>query len=614
MNSRPLAVASVLSFLVAAPAVAAPALYPVNGCVSTKQQSAAAYCGSVFKAWSKYETTQDAAKRDATIARVGGKLVALWSKAETASAKAGSDCADTTLGASALRAAIDSAAAAIVGDVNSGLDLGNKADASCGARLLRLAGAKCHALLKAEGKFINDPSADPTRGGRDAADLRARAKFATGFFETVHKGCPTTATVAQVEGAIDDVVASTVRDTTISPNVDDTQFTTYSPTGPIEYLGKTLNPTCVKNTPYSYFAKRGSVNKLLVYYEGGGACWEQLTCTVPACDTTVKTDAGSGSDNPNFATSGFADLSNPANPFRDWNQVFISYCSCDIHFGDAAQDYSNFDPAHPLHIEHRGFENARVVEKWAREHFVDPDEVFVTGSSAGAYGAWFHAPLLHETWPASHFQVLADAGNGVVTQDFLNDFFPNWNFVGNIPPEFPEIKDIIQNGGGIPAYTEFVAAHFPATRWAHYASAYDGGSGGQTGFYNIMLNNNNPIAALSWWNGSCAFNDVMVQQATDTYAAIAPLTNNYRFYIGTGSRHTMWGSNKVYNDTTGGVPLLVDWVNGMLDGTPAWTNVTANDFGLLLSGDPRPSPLTSPFFQVGSDVKVICSPNGAFID
>src|SRR5436190_15147171 len=203
MVSRPLSLAALVSLLLAGHAWAAPAFYPVNGCVSAKQKDAAGYCGSVLEAWSKYETTQDASKRDATIARVGGKLDALWSKAETVSAKAGTDCADTTLGASTLRAAIDSAAAAIVGDVNSGLDLANKDDAKCGARLLRLAGAKCTALLKAESKFINDPTADPTRGGRDAAELRARAKFATGFFHTLHKGCPTNATVAQVEGAID---------------------------------------------------------------------------------------------------------------------------------------------------------------------------------------------------------------------------------------------------------------------------------------------------------------------------------------------------------------------------------------------------------------------------
>jgi hypothetical protein len=77
----------------------------------------------------------------------------------------------------------------------------------------------------------------------------------------------------------------------------------------------------------------------------------------------------------------------------------------------------------------------------------------------------------------------------------------------------------------------------------------------------------------------------------------------------------MWGSNKVYNDTTGGVPLLVDWVNAMLDGTAAWTNVECTNCGLLLSGDPRPPSIpTPPFQQVGSDVVVVCSPSGAFVD
>ncbi len=139
--------------------------------------------------------------------------------------------------------------------------------------------------------------------------------------------------------------------------------------------------------------------------------------------------------------------------------------------------------------------------------------------------------------------------------------------------------------------------------------------GGQTGFYNIMLHGNNPTAALTWWNGSCQFNSVMEQQAMDTYAAITPLTNNYRYYVGTGSMHTMWGSNKVYTDTTGGVPLLVDWVNAMLAGTPAWTNVQCTDCGLLLPGDPRPPMIpTPPFVNRGSDVVVDCSPSGAFLD
>src|SRR5688572_4599555 len=365
-------------------------------------------------------------------------------------------------------------------------------------------------------------------------------------------------------------------------------------------------------SPYAYFAKRGSVNKLLVYYQGGGACWEQLTCSIPVCDDSV----GPG-DNPNGFASGFADLDNPDNPFRDWNVVFVSYCSCDIHFGDAAQDYANFDPANPLHIEHRGYQNAQIVEKFAREHFVAPDEVFVTGSSAGAYGAWFHGPLLHDVYPAARFFVLADAGNGVVTQEFLDEFFPNWNFEANLPADIPEIQEVLDQGLGIPGYTDVITAEFPQTLWAHYTSAFDGGAGGQTGFYNLMLNDNDVTAALTWWEGSCQWNDVMRQQAIEQSMS----AENYRYYIGTGSRHTMWGSNKVYTDTTGGVPTIEDWLTAMLQSTPAepdpaWTNVECTNCGLLLPGDVRPTPLEPPFQQVGSDVVIVCeaSPSGAFVD
>jgi hypothetical protein len=586
--------------------------YPVNVCVAAKQRAAAKYCASVLRGWGGWESTQDNSQRDDSIATAAQKVEAKWVNAETKATKRGSDCVDTTLTSPAVQTLIDSAVGAIVDQINTGLDVDNRSNARCGGKLLRATGKKCLRLLRAEARHIKDLAKDTDGAKLTAARSSALGKFTAVFQRVVTGGCPTTATATQVENAVDALVADVVRETTVSPNVDDTQFIAISPTGPIKYLGDTLEPKCIKDTPYAFFAKRGSENKLLVYYEGGGACWEQLTCMVPVCDATVKTTSGAGSDNPNFATTGFADQSNPANPFRNWNVVFVSYCSCDVHFGNAAQDYNNINPANPVHIEHRGFQNARVVEKWAREHFLDPEQVFVTGSSAGAYGAWFHAPLLHETWPAAHFQVLADAGNGVITQDFLETYFPNWNFIGNIPPEFPEVKQIIESGGGVPEYTDFVAHRFPATRWAHYSTAYDGGTGGQTGFYNIMLNNNDVLAALSWWNGSCQFNEKMRQQAIASAAAIP---SNYRYYIGTGSRHTMWGSNKVYSDTTGGVPTLVDWVNAMLDGTAAWTNVECADCGLLLSGDPRPPSIpTAPFFQVGPDVKIICSPSGAFLD
>jgi hypothetical protein len=631
-----------ITVFVAGQAYAAPT-YPGNKCVSAKQKEAGKYCKRVLKAWGKWEKSQDDAARDAKLADALTKMSDKWTKAETKSSSKGVDCADTTGTAGDVAAIIDAAVGDIVTAVNDGLDLGNSGDQTCGQKLLKAAGKKCDKFLKAESKLMKKLEKDPDGANRDAAQDKASTKFSSDWSKATAGGCSTTATEGGIEALVDGINDVVVTNTTVSPNVDDTQFTTISPVGPIEYQGREFSPTCIFDTPYHFFVKRGSVNKLVMYYQGGGACWENLTCTFETCDTNVNP---AGGDNPNGATTGFADLTNPDNPFKDWNIVFVSYCSCDIHFGEASQTYSGAFP--DIDVEHQGYANTRVAEKWAREHFVNPEVVFVTGSSAGAYGALFNGPLHHEVWPASDFHVLADAGNGVITPEFLQNEFGNWNFTANLPPEIPGVLETITEGTGMVGYIGAVADYFPNTTWAHYSTAYDGGSGGQTGFYNVMLNGNDPLAALTWWEGSCAFNGVMKQQALDTAAANP---DNYRYYIGSGSRHTMYGSDKVYDDTTGGVPTIVDWVNGMLASSPpgtqdaAWTNVEASNFGLLLKGvcssgstnpgadcnfnsdcpggtclgeDVKPSPLVCPFETDGTDVTINCvdcsSPSGAFLD
>jgi len=238
---------------------------------------------------------------------------------------------------------------------------------------------------------------------------------------------------------------------------------------------------------------------------------------------------------------------------------------------------------------------------------VNPDVVFVTGSSAGAYGAWFNAPLLHEVWPASQMHVLADAGNGVITSDFLENEFANWNFVANLP-DIPGVLESLTNGSGMPGYTAAVASFFPDTNWAHYSTMFDGSQGGQTGFYNVMLNGGNPLAGVTWWDASCQFAENALSQSIEIFDEVP---DNYRYYFGTGSRHTMWGADKVYDDTTGNVPTVVNWIEAMLAGgpggrDPAWENVLCEDCGLTLDDDPMPNPLEAPFQQQGEDVVIVC--------
>jgi hypothetical protein len=268
-----------------------------------------------------------------------------------------------------------------------------------------------------------------------------------------------------------------------------------------------------------------------------------------------------------------------------------------VHFGDAEAVYTAPGQS-PLVIEHRGFVNARVVEKWARDHFVLPEEVFVAGSSAGAAGAILNAPYMMEfAWPSSHFDVLGDALNTRVTQNFIDGDLPSWRFEQNVPDWIPELDRSLSELLIGDAYAAS-ARYYPWNRFATYSTAYDGGNG-QSAMYNIMLNDGNPFAGLVWWEASCAFREGM-QAVNDTAYARAP--DNFRSYVGAGSTHTMWYYEKPYSDTTGGVPTVVDWVNAMLAGSPDWVNVECQECGVTLPGDPLPPMLPTPPFDENGNI------------
>jgi hypothetical protein len=576
-----------------------PEPYAGNLCVGAKQSAASTFCTTVFDAWATWETDQDDGARDAAAQSASIALGDSWDAAESDADDEDASCSDLALTSSEAGLNMDAWISSIAGSINDGLDLGQSEQAECGAALLAAASDACGDVLTAEGVHISDLYGDADGEILDLAKSAASDAFLSAWADATSGGCPTNAVDEEILGDLHNLADELVGDTIVTPLLDDEQYTTLVP-GPTDYLGRTYTPQCMQGSEYRYFAKRGSVNKVLMYYQGGGACWDNLTCGGTELSGAICDTESTEGDNPNGVSSGFADLTNENNPFRDWNLVFVSYCTCDVHFGDATQDYGD------VTVQHKGYHNSKVAEKWAREHFLNPEAVFVTGSSAGAYGAWFNGPLLHEVWPASQIHVLADAGNGVITSEFLNNEFANWKFVDNLP-DIPGVLEAITEGNGMPGYTEAVASWAPDTNWAHYATMFDGGTGGQTGFYNVMLTGT-PLGALAWWNASCQFGETALQQSEDTHDAVP---DNYRYYFGTGSRHTMFGDNKVYDDTTGGVPTIVDWVDAMLASDPDgrdenWNNVLCENCGLLLDGDPRPNPLEAPFEQPDEDVVIVC--------
>jgi hypothetical protein len=558
--------------------------YPTNSCVSAKQKAAGKFCQGALKAWSKYarDPSKDAGgtKRDASISKAGTKLSKSWGKAEDKADKKSVDCSITTVDAATAQGQLTAAVTALEAAVSNGVDPGDKDDRKCRSGILKAASKLCSSYLKAESKFIKAPVKDADRARKTSDKSKADGKFSTAYAKSVTTciaGQADEATVlADVDTATQDLRLSTI----VAPNAP-TSFThvvdgvdvlpgpgdeVWGP-GPIAYEKRTLTPRCVKDTPYSFFYKKGTVNKLLMFYMGGGACWDNTSCWVANAN---KQTAEPG-DNPDLMGTGFAAPNDPRNIFADWHFVFVNYCSGDIHWGDTETVYSGGV------IKHFGYQHALLAEKWARERFVDPEEVFVTGLSAGSYGAILNSvSLMESVYPASPHNVLGDAGTGVITREWLDARIQNWGVDANLP-------DVL----GIDTATELsspemwirIANAFPQHRFAQYQSAYDGSGGGQSAFYNVMKNPFDAGEWLFWWQNTCEWNACMLNYIADIETATSAVHDNFRSYTGAGSRHHIIDSDKVYTETTEGI-TAVDWINEMRTGGAGWVSVNcANDAG-----------------------------------
>lgn len=316
----------------------------------------------------------------------------------------------------------------------------------------------------------------------------------------------------------------------------------------IEPGGDTI---CSTGTPYAFYVHPGTVNRLVVYFEGGGACWNDNTCSNPGLyydDTVDDTD-----DNPANHQEGMADLDNPENPFKDWFQVFVPYCTGDIHWGNKTSTYQWGGVDHV--INHKGFANFSAVLDWVESGFQEPEKIFVAGCSAGAYGSVMGAAHIHNAYPDVPLYQLGDSGAGVITQTFFEGGFPNWGAEGTIPDWIPAL-DIPWQELTMPNLYTALADYYSTDRWSQYNTAFDQD---QTFFYGAMGG-----AAADW-------PQLMVASIDE----IQDATTNFEAYTAPGKVHCITPYDLFYTREVEGVKF-VDWLNAMINEEP-WESVTCTD-------------------------------------
>jgi hypothetical protein len=277
--------------------------------------------------------------------------------------------------------------------------------------------------------------------------------------------------------------------------------------------------------------------RVLVYLEGGGACWDDVTCNligiasyvnddVPA--STVLRDA-QGLDGYLFAR----DMA--VSPFADATFIYVPYCTGDVHVGDIVQPYRSGD------VHHVGHRNVTGVLAAVRAAFPSPERVWVSGASAGGYGAMVAWYRFREAFPGTRVDCLNDSGPPVdIMASRWEAMIGAWSVP--MPSGCPECLESLSN----------VTAYYQRT-------ATDGDR-----FALLQYTEDNTIrtyTGLSASQMSAAVNGLVPEFAA---------TTSHRIFVLEGSEHVVLGRA----DRMSGGESAHAWVRAFATDGAGWDNVT----------------------------------------
>ena len=300
---------------------------------------------------------------------------------------------------------------------------------------------------------------------------------------------------------------------------------------------------CADGSDYHYWVREADPSKLVFYLQGGGACFNQETCSFTGEANAYKTntDISLAANNPS-EWDGIFDFDNPLNPLRDHSFVVALYCTGDVHLGDRTYDYGN-----DVLVHHNGFVNANTALTTAFERFGGATEVVVAGSSAGSASAALYGGLAADLLPDASVDVVADASGAYPSDPGINSYIGGlWGTI-DVAPDWPVNEGLTVADYGLPELFIRAGTHAPRIRFARYDNAFD--------------STQEFFAILAGFDAS-SIDQLMYQNE----ALIETAGVNQASYMAPGADHTILYRELLYTQEVEGVAFL-DWLTAFLGGT-----------------------------------------------
>jgi hypothetical protein len=294
-------------------------------------------------------------------------------------------------------------------------------------------------------------------------------------------------------------------------------------------------------------------DKLMIFLEGGGACFNPATCAAnPANFDPANVAAIAG---------GVLDRAQAENPVKDWNIVYVPYCTGDVHGGSAENVTVTGVTGTQQFV---GYRNMELFLDRVVPTFPNVKQVLDTGISAGGFGAAVNAELIQRKFPPGTDVVLIDdSGPGMSSEYIPSCLQKTWGETWGFDQTF--LKDC---GADCPNPDDFgldwsfhLAKKYPDSRGSLVSATADNVV---TLFYGFGAND---CSAAPGAFPTPMPADQFKTGLLDFRAQIQAKSENFSTYYIDSTTHTWTHFDGFYTTESGGV-RLVDWYKNMLDGGP----------------------------------------------
>ncbi len=294
---------------------------------------------------------------------------------------------------------------------------------------------------------------------------------------------------------------------------------------------------CLDGSPFKVSVREAQHYAVLLYLEGGGACWDEATCH----GSRPMTKRSASAIPLEMRDTGILNRYQPTNQYVGASVVHASYCDGSMWLGDQDVTYGE------TLTYHRGLANVSAAVDTMKRRFPHPSVIILAGSSAGGYGTMSAYVVARNRYPGTPIVIFNDSGPWLLNADkhaMYSGTMENW-------PLAPLLPNDCAGCDTQPIHlARWVLDRDPGTRIALFSYRDD------------------RTMAVDFLGLGDSYRPLL-EQTSDAIHAAHP--DRFKRFFVDGTGHTVLLTLDYYQISRDG-QLFSDWSNKLLAGSAAWVD------------------------------------------